>query len=125
MRNLLEHRHGWERLTRRQFGRMALLLTAGTALPFYNESTLAQDIKAIADIPPDTVRLNANENPLGPCPAALSAISKIVPTGGRYHFEQTHAFALGIQPRQRRKRNARVHLRKECGHAGERNARLQ
>jgi histidinol-phosphate aminotransferase len=71
---------------------MALLLTAGAALPFYNEFTLAQDIKAIADIPPDTVRLNANENPLGPCPAAIEAISKIVPTGGRYHFEQTHAF---------------------------------
>src|SRR5262249_39610385 len=66
--------------------------TAGAALPFYNEFTLAQDLKALADIPSDTVRLNANENPLGPCPAAIEAISKIVPTGGRYHFEQTHAF---------------------------------
>jgi histidinol-phosphate aminotransferase len=79
-------------LSRRDFGRVAALLTAGAALPFYNEAALAQDLKAIANIPPDTVRLNANENPMGPCPAAVEAILKLVPQGGRYHFDQTHAF---------------------------------
>ena len=64
----------------------------GAALPFYNESALAQDLKALAGIPPDAVRLNANENPMGPCPAALEAIGKVVPQGGRYHFDQTSAF---------------------------------
>jgi histidinol-phosphate aminotransferase len=80
-------------MTRRQFGRMTALLTAGAALPFYNESTLAQDIKAIANIPPDAVRLNANENPMGPCPAALEAIRAILPSSGRYLFGVTREFA--------------------------------
>src|SRR5579872_519459 len=79
-------------LSRRQFGRAAALLAAGAALPFYNEAALAQDLKEIASVPPDAVRLNTNENPMGPCPAALEAIRKVVPLGGRYLFEQTHAF---------------------------------
>ncbi len=81
-----------ESLTRRDFARLAALLAAGAALPFYNEFTLAQDIKAIAQIPPDAVRLNANENPFGPCPEALEAIRKVVPLSGRYLFNETFAF---------------------------------
>jgi histidinol-phosphate aminotransferase len=96
MHDYLDRQHEWERcarsLTRREFGRMAMLLTAGAALPFYNESALGQDLKAIASIPPDAVRLHTNENPMGPCPAALEAIHQIVPQGGRYLFDQTHAF---------------------------------
>jgi histidinol-phosphate aminotransferase len=34
--------------------------------------------------PPDAVLINANENPLGPCKAAIEAIGKITPLGGRY-----------------------------------------
>jgi histidinol-phosphate aminotransferase len=83
-------------VTRRDFGRVAALLAAGAALPFYNEAVLAQDIKAIAGIPPDSVRLNANENPLGPCPEALEAIRKVVPLAGRYLFDQTHAFVAAM-----------------------------
>src|ERR1700719_2617291 len=79
-------------LSRRDFGRMVALLAAGASLPFYNETALAQDIKALANIPPDAVRLNTNENPMGPCPAALEAIGKIVPQGGRYLLDQTFAF---------------------------------
>lgn len=79
-------------LSRRDFARAAAWLAAGVALPFYNEFTLAQDIKAIAQIPADAVRLNANENPLGPCPEALEAIRKIVPMGGRYLFNETFTF---------------------------------
>lgn len=95
MRDCSYSEQGWEhigRLSRRQFGRMAALLTAGAALPFYNEFALAQDLKAIANIPPDTVRLNANENPMGPCPATIEAIRAIVPQGWRYLFNQTFAF---------------------------------
>jgi histidinol-phosphate aminotransferase len=96
MRDLFEPKQGRDLrqrgFTRRDFGRMVALLTAGAYLPFYNESALAQDLKAIAAIPPDAVRLNANENPMGPCPAAIEAIGKIVPQGGRYLFDQTHAF---------------------------------
>jgi histidinol-phosphate aminotransferase len=79
--------------TRRDFGRVATLWMASACLPFYNESALAQDLKVMASIPPDAVRLNANENPMGPCAAALEAIGKIVPQGGRYFFHLTQAFA--------------------------------
>src|SRR5205085_7534172 len=85
-------RGGVPGLNRRQFGRAAALLAAGAALPFYNEAALAQDLKEIASVPPDAVRLNTNENPMGPCPAALEAIRRVVPLGGRYLFDQTHAF---------------------------------
>src|SRR5438270_3540508 len=79
-------------LSRRGFGRLARLPTAGAVLPFYNESALAQDLKLIASIPPDAVRLHTNENPMGPCPAALEAIRQVLPQGGRYLFGQTNAF---------------------------------
>ncbi|HZV05468.1 MAG TPA: pyridoxal phosphate-dependent aminotransferase [Gemmataceae bacterium] len=81
-----------EGLTRRDFARLAALLAAGATLPFYNEFTLAQDIKAIANIPPDAVKLNANENPLGPCAEALETIRKIAPNTGRYLFRETFEF---------------------------------
>jgi histidinol-phosphate aminotransferase len=96
MRNHFERGQGEEwlaqRFNRREFGRRAALWMAGACLPFYNEAALAQDIKAIANVPPDAVRINANENPMGPCPAALEAIHKIAPQGGRYLFHQTQAF---------------------------------
>src|SRR6516165_8409345 len=80
------------RLSRREFGRLAALLTAGSALPFFNEAALAQDLKAIVNIPPDAIRLHTNENPMGPCPAALEAIRRFLPQGGQYLFGQTTAF---------------------------------
>ncbi len=78
--------------TRRDFGRLAAFLTAGAALPFYNESTLAQGLSMGPKLPPDAVRINANENPMGPCPAAIEAIMKVVPQGGRYLYDETFAF---------------------------------
>ena len=82
-----------ESISRRDFVRLAGFLAAGASLPFYNEFTLAQDLKAISQIPPDAVRLNANENPLGPCPEVLDAVRKILPNSGRYHFSEMFAFA--------------------------------
>jgi histidinol-phosphate aminotransferase len=81
-----------ERLTRRDFARLSALLAAGATVPFYNEFTLAQDIKAIAQIPPDAVKLNANESPFGPCPEALDAVRNVAPLAGRYLFKETFAF---------------------------------
>jgi histidinol-phosphate aminotransferase len=72
--------------TRRTFGRIATLLTAGATLPFYNESALAQ-LSVIKGMPADAVKINANENPLGPCAEAAEAIRNIVSSGGRYMFE--------------------------------------
>ena len=87
-----EDRVGGE-FTRRDFYRgAAALLTAGAALPFYNEAALAQDIKSIANIPLDVVRLNANENPMGPCPAALDAVRTVADQSNRYPFRLTDTF---------------------------------
>jgi histidinol-phosphate aminotransferase len=97
MRSFLESTRGFERrpggMSRRDFGRAVAFLSAAASMPFYNEMTLAQDIKAMSRIPADAVRINSNENPMGPCPAAIAAIGEIVPMGGRYHFDKTNLFA--------------------------------
>lgn len=78
--------------TRRGFGRIATLLSAGAALPFTNEFALAQMSKLDGAIPGDAVRLNANENPMGPCPEALEALMAAARNGGRYMFEEEEVF---------------------------------
>jgi len=74
--------------TRRNFGRLATLFTAGATLPFYNEFAMAQ-LSMVKSMPPDAVKINANENPLGPCPEAAEAIYSVVKKGGRYMYEET------------------------------------
>ncbi len=78
--------------SRRSFGRLASLLAAGAALPFYNESALAQ-LSDVGPIPTDAVKINANENPLGPCPEAADAIHNVIGKGGRYLYEDTTQLA--------------------------------
>jgi histidinol-phosphate aminotransferase len=78
--------------SRRNFGRIAAMLSAGAALPFYNEPALAQLSSVSGQIPPDAVRINANENPLGPCAEAAAAMHAMVPRGGRYLYEETFGF---------------------------------
>jgi histidinol-phosphate aminotransferase len=97
MSHVLTSEHKRELLTRgfsrRSFGRFATLLGAGAAtLPFYNEPAMAQ-LSNIGPLPPDAVKINANENPLGPCPEAAEAILKIVQKGGRYLYEETYGFS--------------------------------
>ncbi len=77
--------------SRRQLGRIATALTAGAALPFFNEAAFAQNaMRGRGDMSPNAVRINSNENPLGPCPEALEAICQVAKFGGRYspHDEQ-------------------------------------
>ena len=78
--------------TRRNFGRIATVLAAGATLPFYDEPALAQ-LSKIRGIPSDAVKINANENPLGPCPEAADAIYNVVKKGGRYMYELTDELA--------------------------------
>jgi histidinol-phosphate aminotransferase len=78
--------------SRRDLGRVAAMITAGAALPFWNEPAMAQ-LSAIRGLmPPDAVKINANENPLGPCEEALAAIHMVAKDGGRYRYEDTFAF---------------------------------
>ncbi len=75
--------------SRRALGRFATMITAGAALPFYNEPALAQLSRVRGAMPADAVIINANENPLGPCPEAAEAIYGIVKKGGRYMYDLT------------------------------------
>jgi histidinol-phosphate/aromatic aminotransferase/cobyric acid decarboxylase-like protein len=77
--------------SRRSLGRIAAVITAGASLPFYNEPAMAQ-LSAVRGMPPDAVKINANENPLGPCPEALAAIHAVAKNGGRYLYEETFGF---------------------------------
>jgi histidinol-phosphate aminotransferase len=88
MTTVLSEKHQQELLnrgfSRRTFGRIATMLTAGAALPFYNEPAMAQLSRV--DAPLDAVMINSNENPLGPCKEAREAAHKMVEQGGRYLF---------------------------------------
>src|SRR3954453_34510 len=72
--------------SRRTFGRIAAMVTAGATLPFYNEPALAQFSKVNA--PADAVLINANENPLGPCKEAREAAARMIDQGGRYRYSE-------------------------------------
>ncbi len=74
--------------SRRSFGRLATVLAAGSTLPFYNESAMAQ-LSKVSNVPADAVMINANENPLGPCKEALEALHKVAANGGRYMYGET------------------------------------
>src|SRR3954453_15775178 len=79
--------------SRRSFGKISTLLGAGAAsLPFFNEQAMAQ-LSMLSNVPQDAVRINANENPMGPCAEALDAMYGILKSGGRYQYEETFNFA--------------------------------
>ncbi|MGA8028572.1 MAG: pyridoxal phosphate-dependent aminotransferase [Bryobacteraceae bacterium] len=78
--------------SRRSFGRIVSILTAGATLPFYNEHALAQ-LSMVKNMPPDAVKINANENPMGPSPEAADAIHNAIKKGGRYMYEETYTLA--------------------------------
>lgn len=69
--------------SRRQLGKIASVFAAGAALPFYNESAFAQRYVR-GQVSEDAVKINQNENPLGPCAEALEAINAVARFGGRY-----------------------------------------
>jgi histidinol-phosphate aminotransferase len=68
--------------SRRDFHRMATLLGGG-ALPFFHEQALAQRSRRTAAVA-DAVKIDSNENPMGPCAEAAEAIHAIVQQCGRY-----------------------------------------
>lgn len=76
-------------LSRRSFGRIASILAAGAAVPIYTEQALAQ-LSMVRNIPPDAVKINANENPMGPCPEAADAIHNSIKNGGRYEYQESY-----------------------------------
>ena len=74
--------------TRRNFFKMAAMAAGAATMPFYDEPAMAQ-LSKITNVPPGAVMINANENPLGPCPEAMEAVRDIVVKGGRYLYGET------------------------------------
>ncbi len=79
-------------LSRRSFLRSAAAASAVSALPMLlTEPQLAHAQRRMIskNLPADAVRIDANENPLGPCSGACSSISSLIPDGGRYDTDLT------------------------------------
>jgi histidinol-phosphate aminotransferase len=71
--------------SRRSFLQASTAASAALALRIVTEPMLAYAQRP--NIPPGAVRINANENPLGPSGAAREAVEAIIPEGGRYRFD--------------------------------------
>ena len=76
--------------TRRQMLRVAALVGASAVLPFGSEHALAQ-LSNTGAVPDDAVKINANEFPEGPSPAALEALLAVARRGNRYQYPETDA----------------------------------
>lgn len=78
-------------VSRRSFFGLAAAATAAAAVPILTEPQLAwaQRRRIARELPPDAVRIDANENPLGPCSGACAVMSSLLPEGGRYDFDLT------------------------------------
>jgi histidinol-phosphate aminotransferase len=80
-------------ISRRNFGRLAAYIAAGAALPLSSEQLFAQLSSVPGGVPSDAVKIDANENPMGPCPEAIQAAMRMVQRGGRYNYQETEVFA--------------------------------
>ena len=87
-------------VSRRGFHRMVTLLAAGSAIPCYTERALAQRA-AGREILPGTVKIDANENPMGPCAEAAQAMRDIIQDGGRYLDDLTPKMVQTLAAQER------------------------
>ena len=79
--------------TRRDFGRLAAFMTAGAALPFYNEATLAQGLSAGPRMSrPTRSRSTPTRTRWAPAPRPSRRSTSSSPKGGRYLYEETFGF---------------------------------
>jgi histidinol-phosphate aminotransferase len=86
-------------ISRREFGFLSTALSTGL-------TAFAQHAAVQGDVPPDTVWLNANENPDGPPEEAREAITRAIAEAGRYShrvfplLNDSLAHAVGLTPEQ-------------------------
>ncbi|MFT4114621.1 pyridoxal phosphate-dependent aminotransferase [Silvibacterium sp.] len=79
-------------LSRRSFFRLAAATSALATVPILTEPLLAQTQRRrfhMEAYPAGAIRIDSNENPLGPCAAAATAISGMIAEGGRYDTDLT------------------------------------
>lgn len=76
--------------SRRNFVRLVSAASAAAFVHVTTEADLAYaQRRVVRDIPPDAILINANENPLGPCTDACSAMAGLGVKGGRYEYGLT------------------------------------
>jgi histidinol-phosphate aminotransferase len=73
--------------SRRAFLGVSAAASAALALRIVTEPMLAY--AARQSMPENAVKIDSNENPLGPCASARQALTAILPQGGRYSFGLT------------------------------------
>jgi histidinol-phosphate aminotransferase len=73
--------------SRRSFLGVSAAASAALALRIVTEPMLAY--AARQSMPENAVKIDSNENPLGPCASARQALTAILPQGGRYCFGLT------------------------------------
>src|SRR5260370_15316934 len=93
-------------VSRRTFVGIASVASAVALVRITTEADMAYAQRRIArDIPADAILINANENPLGPCAQACSAMADLGAKGGRYEFGlrqelvETFAEIEGLKPK--------------------------
>lgn len=97
----MSRNHQLSPFSRRSFLQMSSAVLACHAL---SEQVLAQVAIERKAYPTGAVRINSNENPLGPSTAAREAIAAVLPQGGRYEFHlteelvKTFATQQGLEP---------------------------
>ena len=84
------------------FSRRSFLQASSAAVAFHmlSEPLLAQVARGQVAFPEGSVRINANENPLGPCAAAREAVIEVLPKAGRYHFNLTEELVKTFSEQQ-------------------------
>ena len=70
--------------SRRSFLSLSAAASAALAFRIVTEPMLAR--AGAREFPKDAIRIDANENPLGPSTGAREAVASILPQGGRYSF---------------------------------------
>jgi histidinol-phosphate aminotransferase len=86
----MAHQEGLTSFSRRSFLHFSTAASAALAIRIVTEPMLAYSHMRL--VPTDGARINANENPLGPCAAARSAVAAIIPETGRYRFDSAQEF---------------------------------
>lgn len=81
-------------LTRRGFAtRIGMAAAAGRMLP---EMAYAQRAAVKGNLAQEMVWLNANENPAGPPASAIDAMVRVLPSAGRYHYQEYGEFYAAV-----------------------------
>jgi len=99
-----DNNFGLPSASRRSFLSLSAAASAAFALRIVTEPMLAH--ARPHNYPKDAIRIDANENPLGPCASAREAAAAIVPQGGRYSdwltddLVKTLADMEGLKPEQ-------------------------